>query len=147
MKFTIHTKVKGNYLKVFQQFDQDLFEKLSPPGAQVELIRFDGSKAGDIVHIRLKMLGIISEDWISEIRESKVEEGKAWFIDQGTTLPFFLSFWHHRHLITADGPDQSVITDAIEFRTPFFLLDWLMFPVMYLQFLWRKPVYKRFFNA
>jgi ligand-binding SRPBCC domain-containing protein len=61
-------------------------------------------------------------------------------------LPFFLSYWQHTHRIRRQG-EHTAITDDIQFKTPFLLFDFLMYPVLYAQFLYRKPVYKRLFGS
>ena len=142
----IHTLVKGNYQAVMAQFDRDLFEKLSPPGAGVDLVRFDGSKKGDVVHIRLKLFGFITQDWISDITDDGVTDEEAFFIDQGSTLPFFLTFWKHRHVVKIVGGDQSEIIDDIQFQTPWWIPGFLMYPIMWAQFAYRKPIYRKYFG-
>ncbi|MEM9983463.1 MAG: hypothetical protein AAF804_00070 [Bacteroidota bacterium] len=146
MHIEIRTPVKGDYRTVMQGFDQQLFEALSPPGAGVELMRFDGSKRGDVVHIRLKLLGFIRQDWVSEIVEDGENEKKAWFVDRGVELPFFLGAWEHHHLVENTGPGHSVIVDDIRFRGPNRLMDYLLYPVLYAQFAYRRPIYQRIFG-
>lgn len=146
LRIELSTPVKGHYQAVMRQFDQTLFDQLTPPGAGVELVRFDGSKQGDIVHIRLKLLGFIKQDWISEIIADDTDDQQTYFIDEGTQLPFFLTYWKHKHIVRANGPDKSIIIDDIQFRTPFFLMDFLLYPVLWLQFAYRKPIYRRIFG-
>ena len=145
MRITLRTPVQGHYQAVLARFDQSLFEQLTPPGAQVKLKRFDGSKPGDVVHIQLKLFGFIKQDWVSEITEVHQTERRAWFTDEGTRLPFFLSEWQHRHIVENHG-SHSIIVDDIHFRSPSLVLDPLLFPVLWLQFAWRKPVYQRIFG-
>lgn len=146
MHIEIRTPVVGNYRTVMEQFDRDLFERLSPPGADVELLRFDGSHKGDIVHIRMKLLGLIKEDWVSEIVEDGHDENKAWFVDRGSRLPFFLKEWEHHHVVEKVSEHESVIVDDIRFRSPSLLTDPLLYPVLYAQFAYRRPVYRKFFG-
>ncbi|MEM7373730.1 MAG: hypothetical protein AAF587_34225 [Bacteroidota bacterium] len=145
MRLILRTPVQGNYQKVLSQFNQDLLEALTPPGATVELIRFDGSHEGDIVHIRLSLFGLIKQDWVVEIPEEGFTEQKAWFVDRGTQLPFFLSQWEHHHIVERTA-DHSTIVDDIRFGTPWWLPAFLMYPVLYLQFAYRKPIYQRIFG-
>ncbi|MEL6695835.1 MAG: hypothetical protein AAFP89_06320 [Bacteroidota bacterium] len=142
----INVPVKGNYQSVLAKFERELFEKLSPPGASVDLVRFDGSHKGDIVHIRLKLFGLIQQDWISEITEEGDDGQMAFFVDQGTQLPFFLSYWHHKHIVRKLSNDSSEIIDDIHFRTPWWLPGWLMYPVLWAQFAYRKPIYQKYFG-
>lgn len=145
MKIYIPILVKGNYKKLIEQFDAKLFNALAPPLAPVKLLRFDGSKKGDVVHIQLSLAGMFKQDWISDITEDGVNEKEAWFVDEGKKLPFFLSYWKHRHLLQNYGENTQIVED-IEFKTPFFLLDYLMYPILYLQFAGRKPVYLSVFG-
>lgn len=147
MRIVIKTPVRGHYRAVMGHFTRELFEQLSPPGAKVDLIRFDGSRRGDVVHIRLKLLGLIEQDWISEITEDITTPDQAWFVDEGRTLPFFLSQWQHRHVVEKVDPEHSIIVDDIRFRSPFRLIDFLLYPVMYAQFAYRRPIYRRFFGS
>ena len=145
MKIYIKTPVAAPHKEVMKGFDRKLFEALSPPGAKVELIRFDGSNLGDIVHLRLKLLGFIETDWISDIIEEGANDQEAYFIDKGTHLPFFLSFWRHRHVVVSEKGGSSIIDD-IEYKAHNPILSLLLYPVLYLQFAYRKPIYQRFFG-
>ena len=51
MRIVLKTRVKGNYLKIMERFDRDLFEFLKPKGAKMEVEKFTGSKTGDEVHL------------------------------------------------------------------------------------------------
>jgi len=146
MRIKIQTPIKGNYREVISRFDRKLFEALTPPGSQVKLVQFDGSHTGDRVHIKLKLLGFITQDWISEITSHGVDDTHAYFIDEGKQLPFFLSKWRHRHLVHKQG-ENSMIEDDIYYRSPTWLTDWLLYPVMYLQFASRKPIYQKYFGT
>lgn len=145
MKIYLPTLVKGNYKNLIAKFDSKLFESLAPPLMTVKLLQFDGSKKGDIVHIQLSLAGFFPQEWISEITEDEITEKAAWFIDEGKKLPFFLSAWKHKHLLENLGENTQIV-DFIEFKTPFFLLDYLMYPILYLQFAGRKPIYQKIFG-
>ena len=111
----------------------------------VKLLRFDGTQVGDEVHLELNFL-FFRQRWVSRITESQVVKGEIFFVDEGTQLPFFLSRWRHRHRIL-DRAGGAVIIDEIDFQAPNRLLEFLLLPALYLQFLYRKPIYKRFFRA
>jgi len=145
MNINIRTAVKGNYKELLKKFDRSLFESLTPPGAKVDLVRFDGSNKGDTVHIRMTLLGFIKQDWISEITQEGETDRRAWFTDEGVRLPFFLGKWKHNHIIENHG-DHAVIVDDIHFNSPSLILDPFLWPVLYLQFLYRRPVYRRIFG-
>ena len=42
--------------------------------------------------------------------------------------------------------DGTEIVDDITYKTPTWLTDYLLYPVMWLQFAARKPVYRRVFS-
>ncbi|MEB2779356.1 hypothetical protein U3A58_03045 [Algoriphagus sp. C2-6-M1] len=143
MKINLATKVKQDYLSVKNGFDETLFTKLSPPFPPVKLARFDGSEVGDIVSLELNFL-LFKQKWTSEISETQTTETEYYFVDIGTKLPFFLKKWRHKHRIIKER-NNSIIRDEIEFSAPFGLATLLLFPVIYLQFLYRKPIYKKIF--
>jgi ligand-binding SRPBCC domain-containing protein len=144
MHLKIITKVNQSYRSVMQGFNQQLFEKLNPPFPPVKLLRFDGSKKGDVVSMQLNFI-FFRQPWTSLIVEDGLDAKEAYFIDEGIKLPFFLTYWRHCHRVVKDK-QHALIIDDIHFKTPFRLLDYLMYPVMWLQFVYRKPVYKRVFR-
>lgn len=125
-------------------FNQNLFLKLNPPFPPVRLLRFDGCSKDDIVSLELNFL-LFKQQWTSVILEDGLDEKEFYFVDAGQKLPFFLKFWKHRHRIVKAG-DGARIVDDITFRSPFFLMDFLLWPVLWLQFLYRKPIYQRVFK-
>jgi ligand-binding SRPBCC domain-containing protein len=144
MNIKISTKVNQSLLKVWEGFNLELFSKLAPPFPLVEVKEFGGCLKGDKVHLELNFI-LFRQDWISDIVEQKRTESEIYFIDEGTKLPFFLSYWHHRHSLVKDD-ESTIIIDDITFRTPTILTDYLFYPLMYLQFLYRKPIYKKVFE-
>ncbi|WP_421830017.1 SRPBCC family protein [Larkinella sp.] len=144
MKIAIYTSVQQEYRRVWAGFTRQLFDQLSPPFPPVDVVRFDGCLKGDTVHLRLNFL-LFKQDWISLIVEQQETDQEIYFIDQGTKLPFFLSSWHHKHRIIRDG-NHTRIADEITFRTPTLLTDFLLYPVFYGLFAYRRPVYKRIFK-
>lgn len=151
MHLLLQTPVTSSVQQVWNGFDRSLFDKLSPPFPPVDVIRFDGCLRGDFVHLRLNFL-VFKQDWISEIIDQKriadsTHLSEIYFIDQGTQLPFFLAYWQHRHRIVHDErTGGALIIDDITFRTPFRLTDYLFYPLLWLQFAYRKPIYRRIFN-
>ncbi|SFT76826.1 Ligand-binding SRPBCC domain-containing protein [Algoriphagus locisalis] len=143
MKINLSTQVNQDYLSVKNGFDETLFTKLSPPFPPVKLARFDGSEVGDLVSLELNFL-LFKQNWTSEITESSTTESEYFFVDSGTKLPFFLKKWRHKHRIIKHGKN-SIIRDEIEFSAPFGLATLLLYPAIYLQFLYRKPIYKKIF--
>ena len=145
MKIKISTQVKGKYLDIMSKFNQELLERLTPPGIRIKLLQYDGSQLGNIVHIQLHILGLIKQEWISEITEVEENSHHVFFVDEGKKLPSFLSSWKHKHIVENHN-DESVIVDKIEYKTSSIFLDWLMYPILYFQFLYRKPIYKKVFQ-
>lgn len=144
MNILIRTPVGQDYRQVWQGFNRDLFSALAPPFPPVRLLRFDGSLQGDEVHLELNFI-FFRQKWTSLIIDQRESPAEIYFVDQGIALPFFLKSWHHRHRIVREGAG-SVIIDDITFQSPFWLLDFLLFPTLYLQFLYRKPIYRRLFG-
>ncbi|MDO1444910.1 hypothetical protein Q0590_01540 [Rhodocytophaga aerolata] len=144
MRIRLTTLVTQNYQQVAANFDEKLFKALNPPFPPVKLLRFDGSRKGDEVHLELNFL-LFKQVWKSLIIEDSVQEDEIYFIDKGIQLPFFLRYWQHTHRILKRG-ENTAIVDDIQFKTPFILVDYLMYPVLYGQFFYRKPVYKKYFR-
>ncbi len=144
MLLHLKTTVAQNYLKVFEAFNEQLFKKLAPPFPKFKLLRFDGSKPGDMVEIELDAI-IKSFRWTSLITESKITDTEAYFIDEGKELPPPLRKWHHKHLITKHD-EGAIIHDIITYSSGNKLLDVLLYPLMVLQFGMRKPIYQELFG-
>ncbi len=146
MKITIETAVEQSVSDVWEQFDDKLLLKLSPPFPPVKLISF-GQKVGEKVTFELNFF-ILRQLWVSKITDSYLSADESFFIDEGITLPFFLKYWKHKHRIVRDNTTSgSKIIDEIEFRTPTVLTDYIFYPILYLQFLYRKPIYQRVFKT
>lgn len=141
MKIEVKTEVKQSASAVWEGFTKDLFEVLSPPFPKANLLRYDGNEKGDIVSIELDFL-IFKNKWVSLISDNQITEEGFFFIDEGKELPFFLSHWKHKHIIKESGEGAEII-DQIDFKSPF---GFLMYPFIYLQFLQRKPLYRKIFS-
>lgn len=128
--------------KVFNSFDKNLFSYLLPPGATIK--RFDGSRPGDIVHLQFSFP--LKAEWISEITQEYIGDNICYFIDYGVRLPFGIKHWRHVHYVHRDTEEASIIEDDMEFRTSNFILDFLMYPFLYLAFLPRKRQYQKYFE-
>ena len=142
MKLTISTPVRANYLHIKENFTEKLFMKLSPPFPPVRLLRFDGCKKGDVVSLELNFI-FFKQAWTSVITMDNTDNTTFEFIDEGKELPFFLRTWKHHHKINKISETESEIVDDIEFTTPARILDYLLFPSLWLQFSYRKPIYKK----
>ncbi len=146
MRITLHTAVQQSYRTVFQGFTKDLFLKLAPPFPPIQLLRFDGCQKGDEVHLELNMI-FFKQRWDALIIESGELDNELYFIDQGTTLPFFLQTWQHHHRIVQQTDGSSCIIDDFTYTSPFRLMDYLLYPVLYIQFAMRKPIYQEVFSV
>lgn len=144
MKLILKTNVKQSPQQVWAGFNQSLFEKLAPPFPRVRLLRFDGSTTGCTVAVELNFI-LFRQTWQSDITEHGETEEEIWFVDQGSQLPFFLKFWRHRHRLLRTETGTQIVDD-IEYRTGSVVMDYLMFPLMWSQFKYRWPIYRRVFN-
>ena len=147
MHVTLRTHVRQSPAQVMAGFTRALFLSLAPPFPKLNLLRFDGCRRGDIVEIELQT-GLLRQRWTSLITDNGVlPDGTHFFIDQGQTLLKPLRYWRHRHLIEpSPSGTGSVIVDALEYRTAFRWLDALLYPAMWAQFAYRKPIYRRRFR-
>lgn len=145
MRIKVKTDVHASLERVRAGFTKDLFLLLNPPFPSVKIRRFDGCKRGDRVNLELNFL-FFKQAWESLITENIDTEREFSFLDEGVALPFFLKSWKHHHLVIRDN-GKTWIIDDIHFSTPFVVTNYLLYPILYLQFLYRKPVYRKFFNS
>ncbi len=144
MRIRIKTIVNASLETVIDGFDESLFLKLSPPFPPVKLMHFDGCQKDDRVKLELNFI-LFRQTWESLIVEDHRTQHEFYFVDEGVQLPFFLKTWQHRHVIeTTNG--KTMILDDIQYATPMKIFDWLMYPALFLQFLYRKPIYKKIFS-
>lgn len=145
LRIFIKTKISGaDPLSALNQFERPLFEALSPSFPKLIINRFDGSKPGDVVDISLNFK-LFKIRWISSITGRSEEIDQAWFIDEAIKPPFFLKKWKHKHLVQLID-NELFIVDDISFSSHTLLFTLLVYPMLYLQFLARRPVYKKWFN-
>lgn len=144
MTICIETAVEKNYLEVKAGFTEYLFKRLAPPFPPVKVLRFDGCTTGDQVALELNFL-LFRQKWISLITEDGTDEKEFYFVDEGIELPFFLGKWNHRHRVIS-RQKGSLIRDEIEYSGPYSWLTPLLFPVLWLQFWYRKPIYQKVFK-
>jgi ligand-binding SRPBCC domain-containing protein len=132
--------------KVWEGFNEALFKALNPPFPPVRLKQF-GMAAGERVELELRFPGF-PQRWVSYLPESgPLPEGGYRFVDIGEELPFFLREWRHRHLLEPAPRGGTWIIDDVFYRTPNALLDTLLYPALWLQFAYRRPIYRKFFRA
>lgn len=144
MKIVIETLVEKGYLEVKEGFTESLFKRLAPPFPPVNVLRFDGCKKGDQVALELNFI-LFKQKWISLITDDLTTKEEFYFVDEGTRLPFFLGRWRHKHRIISRG-EGAVIRDEIDFSGPFAWVTPLLLPALWLQFVYRKPIYRKVFK-
>ena len=146
MRVLLRTAVARPPAEVMAGFTRALFVALAPPFPRLRLLRFDGCRTGDRVEIELDTL-VKRLPWTSLIVDNgQLEDGTLFFVDEGQTLPPPLRYWRHRHLIQPGPNGGSIIVDNLEYRTASPVLDALLYPAMWAQFAWRKPIYRRWFR-
>ncbi len=144
MKVVIKTEVVGYYLEIMRGFDRKLFEALKPKNADMEIVEFTGSKKGDLV--KLKFNKPIAIEWTSVITEHGENKKEAWFIDEGTVLPYPLKKWRHKHRVLKINDSHSYIIDEMNYECVNPLITIILKPFVYLAFYPRKKVYQQYFN-
>lgn len=144
MRIRLATSVQMSPERVRAGFDESLFMRLAPPLPRLRLLRFDGCETGDLVEVEINFV-FFKQRWRSTIVDHGSDGHECWFVDEGTQLPFFLRFWRHEHRIQTRA-EGSLIVDDIEFRSPNRLMDWLLYPSLWLQFAYRRPIYRRVFG-
>lgn len=146
MKFTINCKVFQNKEVVWSQFNESLLKKLSPPFPGFEILYYEGQKRGDKLAFELDFI-FFKQKWESIILEDYLSEKENYFIDSDNgSLPMGLKKWYHKHRIIKIDNDYTLIKDEISFSTNSTILDSLIFPLVYSQFLLRIPLYKKAFK-
>ena len=138
MQIVLDTYVPVTFNVVRDNFNENLFTYLLPPGAR--LLRYDGSSPGDIVHLKLPVAG----EWKSEIVESGQGDKEFYFVDIGRVLPMGLKYWKHRHELKGVG-SETIIRDDMTYSTGNKLLDRILYPLMYMAFFPRKKQYRTYF--
>ena len=142
MRIELITRIENRTIvNTFQKFDEALFLKLAPPLPVSKLIRFDGCEENDVVALKIRIF-FTWHLWESQIISNEQSESEINFVDKGRILPFFLSFWIHRHRIVKENNDVLIIDD-IEFFAHNKVLTLLSFPILYLMFAMRKPIYRK----
>jgi ligand-binding SRPBCC domain-containing protein len=147
MRLQIKTSVQGNHVEVFKRFDHSLLLQLTPPGMRMELLHFEEPHLpGSCIRIRVTILGLIRQNWENVFSDYDIGPAECHFVDTGRKMPFPMRRWRHDHRVIADGADRAIINDDVTFETGFLLTDWLLRPIMWLQFRYRRPIYRRLFG-
>ncbi len=137
LKMTLRCRVTSSPEVMWQSHTQELFLALKPPLVPLKLLRFDGCKTGDEVHLQVS-----GQLWVSVITEAFKTPQECRFVDEGKVLPFPLRYWRHAHIMRQEesGP---VMIDAIEFSSGRRWLDFILWPLLWPSFKWRHPIYRR----
>lgn len=142
MKIFIKTEVKNNLKNIQQKFNQDLFEKLSPPLMTVNVERFDGCLKDHEVHLLIQSL-FVRNKWISKITTSEFNDQVFYFIDEGIEIPPPLKNWKHVHRVEKISENSCYVIDDITYSTGSKVLDVAIFPFLFGMFKFRQPIYRR----
>lgn len=145
MKIQLETEVAQPFEQVAAGFDESLFKALAPRLLPTKVLRFDGSRTGDEVHLAIGP-GPLAQRWEALVIEHGQDESEFYFVDQGKKLPFPLKSWVHTHRIRKRSAGGTLIVDAIDFQTIHPLLNYLFYPFFWWLFKIRKPVYRRSFS-
>lgn len=144
MKLVVKVRIAFPPETVYNYFNKDLFLALAPPLSGIKLVRFEGSRPGHYVELKMG-LPFFKMTWISKITDEHISKDLIWFTDKGIKLPFFLKSWHHKHIIKANINGSEIIED-ITYSTGSKLTDYLVYPLLYGQFAWRKIAYPAYFR-
>ncbi len=145
MKLIFQARVESNLKTIQSRFDRELFTALKPPLVGMNLIRFDGCKKGDEVHLETGLPGFMQK-WVSVITDENETEQEWFFVDEGRVLPFPLKRWRHTHRVIRDGEGGAVIRDEIEFGCANPAIEFCMAPALWAAFSVRPGRYRRIFT-
>lgn len=146
MKILLKTEVAGNVKSVFERFDNQLLLALNPPWVKMKFVQVDPpTKVGAIIHIKVWFLGIFKQEWKNFVSEYSTGQTESFFVDEGEKMPSVLRYWRHKHIVRQKGNHVEIVDD-IQFTPPFALLGWMMYPVLWFQFYYRKPIYRKIFG-
>lgn len=88
---------------------------------------------------------MIRQEWKNEFSDHEVSDERCHFVDTGMVVPFPIRQWRHDHRVESQG-DHTVIVDDVTFRTRWWLIDAFLIPFIWLQFRYRRPIYRRVFG-
>lgn len=127
-------------------FNRDLFLKLTPPGLRLDVLRFDGCRVGDEIHLVIRSLGM-KQHWISLITDENSATAEWSFVDQGKRLPWPLLSWKHYHrVVTLDGKTSKIIDD-VNFECIRSWMNVFLYPVLWFFFATRPMRYRKYFEV
>ena len=145
MKILFNTPIALPVEEIQKSFDEKLFTYLSPQLVPFRLLRFDGCKKGDEIHIEFGLRGGMQK-WVSLITAEGTTD-KGWsFVDEGKVLPWPLSYWKHHHRVDKVNETESMIVDDIEYECTPALMAPLISPFIWSMFALRPYRYKKYFS-
>jgi len=142
VKFVVESKIRDvNIQDVYSVFDFRLLTALSPPMMKPEAKIYEGNKLGDQLYfvIRTPIGGF---PWKGKVTEESITENEIYFVDEGTEMAFGMSTWKHKHRLIKIN-DGTLIRDEVFFDTKNRLLKYVLLPGVWMQFLYRKPLYEK----
>ena len=139
-RIKLKTKVKGSPEEILKSFNEELFMKLNPPFIDVELTQFDGSHKDNEIKLTTNFLGYY-QYWHNKVIDRFDSEHEAYFIDEGIEMPFPITSWSHKHKVIKVDEEHSYIVDDIEFKCSHFLLEFFVYPAIFITMFYRKPIY------
>lgn len=141
MKLLFKTRIPKPVEKIRDRFNRELFEYLTPGWAPAKILRFDGCRTGDEVHIKL-----FAQQWVS-LMTFEETNAKGWsFIDEGKVLPWPLSNWKHHHRVDRISPTESEIVDDIYYECSPAWMAFVIRPILWQTFAIRPKRYRNFFK-
>lgn len=143
IKILFRTPIDQPLEKVKEAFNENLFKSLTPSYMPLELLRFDGCKEGDEVHIEM---GPLKQKWVSLITSVTTTSDSWEFVDEGKVLPWPLTGWKHIHRLEKTGPDSCVIIDDINYESFPNVLALAIKPIMWQVFSVRPKLYTNYFK-
>lgn len=102
--------VKSDYKTVSQRSTKKLFCKLKHPLTSLTVLRYDGNKRGDKVHLKIG-IRFVRQKWKSKISKNWDNDKEWGFEDVGIKLPFFLKSCKHRHSVQKNENRSTIIED------------------------------------
>jgi ligand-binding SRPBCC domain-containing protein len=114
MRFVKESVIRASAETVFAFHEApDAFERLQPPWQKTEIVQPPTSlDVGTRVILRVK-LGPV---WQTIVAEHVAYEPRKMFADRMVKGPF--AQWLHKHIVTARGDAECVLTDDIDYELP-----------------------------
>tara|TARA_R110002072_G_scaffold64203_3_gene159448 strand:- start:58273 stop:58722 length:450 start_codon:yes stop_codon:yes gene_type:complete len=144
-KIYLETPINKSLEFVKNAFDESLFEYLAPPIIPFQILEFGGCKKGDAVELKLGP-EFFHTTWRSDITEELSQDSKWSFTDVGVKLPCPLKKWKHVHSVVKVDEHNCIIVDDINYDCENVVINNLIYPILYLQFKARYPLYKKYFS-